>query len=222
MATSYNGWPASTNRSAIGVVPFAVAGVEFPGGVRKGDVATVFGWVALQFHRRVEKLVNPGCWGYSFRQNRNANNLSCHSSGTAIDCNAPKHPNGVPTTRTFTAKQIKEVHQILAEIEELSEVVHWGGDWTGTPDSMHFEIHDNDKAKLARVARRIRALQKEATMNNVEKARLDVDTMLSAGDEALRHFASVPNKRLAVKTFETVLRNVLRLTRRAYRKVPTK
>lgn len=158
-ATSYNGWPASIDAKSIGVAPFAVAGIPFPGGVKAGDVATVLGYVAAQFHRRVEPLVSPGCWGWSYRQNRNAANLSCHSSGTAIDINAPKHPNGIEASRNFTKAQIAEVHAILSEIPELAEVVHWGGDWhapTLTPDPMHFEIHDHDLAKLARVAERCR------------------------------------------------------------------
>lgn len=157
---SYNGWPASVDAAAIGVIPFEVAGVSFPGGVKGGDVWTVLHHVASEFHRRVEPLETPGCWGWSYRQNRNAANLSCHSSGTAIDCNAPKHPNGVEAAKTFTDAQIKAVHAILSEIPELSEVVHWGGDWHApalTPDPMHFEIHDHDLAKLARVAARIRA-----------------------------------------------------------------
>jgi hypothetical protein len=158
-ATSYNGWPASVDAASIGVVPFVVAGVSFPGGVKGGDVHTVLHHVAAQFHARVEPLITPGCWGWSYRQNRNASNLSCHSSGTAIDCNAPAHPNGVEAGRTFSDGQIKAVHSILSEIPELSEVVHWGGDWHApalTPDPMHFEIHDHDLAKLARVAYRIR------------------------------------------------------------------
>lgn len=160
MTTSYNGWAASTDPAAINVKPLTVAGVDFPGGVKAGDVATVLHHVALQFHGRVERLQSPGCWGYSYRQNRNASNLSCHSSGTAIDCNAPKHPNGIEASQNFTKAQIAEIHKILAEVPELAEVVHWGGDWHRsaglTPDPMHFEIHDHDLAKLARVADRIR------------------------------------------------------------------
>ena len=163
METSYNGWPASTSQDAIGVVPLKVAGVEFVGGVRSGDVHTVLGHVAQEFNDRVERLVHPGCWGYAYRQNRNANNLSCHASGTAIDCNAPLHPNGVATSKTYSPAQIAEVHKILAEIPELSEVVHWGGDWTRVPDAMHFEIHDFDTDKLARVAKRIKEPTVEVT-----------------------------------------------------------
>lgn len=171
MTTSYNGWPASTDPSAIHVVPFEVAGVAFPRGVRAGDVHTVLHHVALQFHERVESLVSPGCWGYDFRPNKNdPSELSCHGSATAIDCNAPQHPNGIEATRNFTKAQIAEIHRILSEIPELDEVVHWGGDWHYAdeliPDPMHFEIHGHDLAKLARVADRIR--NQEDDMNKTE------------------------------------------------------
>jgi hypothetical protein len=158
---SYNGFTASIDAASIGVEPFSVAGVAFPGGVRGGDVTTVLRYIAVQYHHRVQPLVSPGCWGWSYRQNRNANNLSCHSSGTAIDINAPKHPNGIEASENFTARQIDEIHTILAEINELDDVVHWGGDWHKinglTPDPMHFEIHGHDLPMLARVAARIRA-----------------------------------------------------------------
>jgi hypothetical protein len=158
---SYNGFAASIDAPSIGVQPFTVAGVDFPGGVRGGDVATVLRYVATQYHARVQPLASPGCWGWSYRQNRNANNLSCHASGTAIDINAPKHPNGIEASENFTARQIAEIHAILAEVDELDDTVHWGGDWHKIngliPDPMHFEIHGHDLAMLARVAARIRA-----------------------------------------------------------------
>jgi hypothetical protein len=183
--TSYNGWPASTDPGTIGVVPFTVAGVNFPGGVRAGDVHLVLHYVLLEFHHRVEPLKAPACWGYSFRPNKNdPNELSCHASGTAADANAPDHPNGVEASETFTPAQIAEIHQILSEIPELDEVVHWGGDWHFaddlTPDAMHWEIHDHDLAKLARVANRIkekqmlndlRALAKKYNVSLVKLAR---------------------------------------------------
>ena len=55
-AYSYNGWPASVDAASIGVVPFVVAGVPFPGGVKGGDVFTVLHHVAREFHHRVEQL----------------------------------------------------------------------------------------------------------------------------------------------------------------------
>ena len=156
MATSYNGWQASESRSSIGVRPFTVEGVEFPSGVKAGDVATVLAYVAVQIHRRVEKLTAGTCWGYAYRKNRNANNLSCHSSGTAIDVNAPRHPNG--KRGTFKADQVRTIRAILAEV---APVVRWGGDFSGTPDEMHFEIVGNAQ-QVARVAAAIRAKARRA------------------------------------------------------------
>ncbi len=154
MTTSQNGWTASKDRSDIHITSIDVNGIEFVGGVRDGDVKTVLGYVAQQVNDRVEKAVNPGCWGYSFRPNKNdPNSLSNHSSGTAIDYNAPKHPNGVATGKTFTAAQIAEVHRILEEVDDL---VRWGGDYHNTIDSMHFEINAGHDA-IAALAKRLRS-----------------------------------------------------------------
>ncbi len=138
MPTSYNGWPASTNKAAIGVDPdFKVAGFKFPGGVKKGAVSTVFKFLLGNFHLRVESLGESTGdeWGYAYRQNRNANNLSCHSSGTAVDVNARQHTNG--RANTFSAFQVKQLRVIL---KWLAGTVIWGGDFTRTKDEMHFEI----------------------------------------------------------------------------------
>jgi murein L,D-transpeptidase YcbB/YkuD len=151
MTTSYNGWPASTDPHAIGITHLDIPGRPnaFPPGVKGGDVATVLGYVAMQVAKRVEPL-GEGCWGYSYRKNRNANNLSCHASGTAIDINAPRHPNG--KAGTFTAEQVKEIRLIL---HECGGVVKWGGDFHGTKDEMHFEIHGT-AAQVAKAARTLR------------------------------------------------------------------
>lgn len=150
MRTSYNGWSASENPHDIGVEPFVVDGVSFPGGVRKGDPTTVLAYVAGRFHREVEPLHPGWCWGWSYRKNRNANNLSNHSSGSAIDCNAPDHPNGA--RGTFTARQVAALRRILAAVDG---VVRWGGDYTGTPDEMHLELTGSPE-QVAAVARRLR------------------------------------------------------------------
>lgn len=137
MATSYNGWPASPDPAAIKISKSAVARgttIHFPPGLKSGDVAFVLGYVAGELHRRVEHA-GVGVWGYAYRQNRNAKNLSCHASGTAFDWNAPRHPNG--KKGTFTAAQVRTINKILAEVEKS---VRWGGNFTGTPDEMHFEI----------------------------------------------------------------------------------
>src|SRR4051812_39134525 len=93
MATSYNGWEASSNPDRIGIVPLIVNGVSFAPGCKSGPVHTVLAHVAHRLMTEVEKA-GEGCWGYAYSRNRNANNLSCHASGTAIDFNAPRHPNG--------------------------------------------------------------------------------------------------------------------------------
>lgn len=144
MATSYNGWPASPNPSDIGVVQSE----WFPGGVKSGDVTTVFRYLVEQFDARVEKLVDGWCWGYNYRANANdPSSLSCHSSGTALDLNAPEHPNGA--YGTFTDEQVTEIYRIL---DECQGAIHWlNGDDGGTADQMHFEVCV-DAATLARVA----------------------------------------------------------------------
>lgn len=151
MPTTDNGWPASPD---LPLRRLAVNGVAFvPGIVDNDDVAVVLGYVADQFDQRVEPLVAGWCWGFAYRENRNnPDALSRHSGGIAIDVNAPAHPNGVPTRATFTAPQIAEVHAILAEVDHI---VRWGGDYTGTPDAMHFEI-DGSPTEVAQVATRLK------------------------------------------------------------------
>lgn len=151
MPTSQNGWSASTTLATRKLV---VNGVEFLGGIRDNDdVETVLDYVLEQFDQRVEPLKNPGCWGGNYRANRNdPTSLSNHASWTAVDANAPAHPNGVPTSRTFTVTQVAEVHKILAEVDHA---IRWGGDYTGTPDAMHFEVNC-DAATLHAVAERLR------------------------------------------------------------------
>jgi len=41
--------------------------VQFPGGVKGGDVATVLEHIATGIHLKVERLVKGWCWGYEFR-----------------------------------------------------------------------------------------------------------------------------------------------------------
>lgn len=142
--TSYNGWPGNSDPDAIGVTDFGDRhGFPFPGGVKAGDVATVLGYVCTQLHTRVEPCVSGWTWGYSWKQNvNNPSQLSCHASGTAIDWNAPDHPNG--SSGTFSAAQVDTIYQILDEVQGSV-------DWLQGYDEMHFEIAC-DATTLARVA----------------------------------------------------------------------
>jgi len=152
---SYNGWLASRNPKDFGgLARLTVAGEDFSPGVRAGDVHTVLQYVAEQLNARVEPVVRPDWhqaddWGYSYRTNRNANNLSCHASGTAFDYNATRHPNGV--RGTFSVAQVAEIRRILAEV---NNVVKWGGDFSSTKDEMHFEIHGS-AVEVARAAQKV-------------------------------------------------------------------
>lgn len=146
-AYSGNGWVASPEPSDIGIVDTTIAGISIAGGLRGGDVGVVLGYVIKQVNDRVEPLRIAG--GYNYRPNvNNPDELSNHASGTAVDYNPSEHGNGLPTTSTWTAGQIQDIHSILAETEG---VVRWGGDYHSTPDSMHFEINE-DAFAVARIA----------------------------------------------------------------------
>lgn len=153
MARSYNGWPASPSLRTRVIEPVKGCRLRI---LDNENVADVFAYVVREFHERVDDVTKPhpmDDWGFAFRDNRNnPGSLSCHASGTAIDLDATEHPNGVATSRTFTPRQVAEVHEILKELEG---VVRWGGDYTNTADAMHFEIIVRP-GRLKRVGKKIR------------------------------------------------------------------
>jgi hypothetical protein len=161
VTTAYNGWTASPNPADLGgldnrEVPGA-PGVHLAPGVRAGDVATVLFDFAAHFHAHVEPLRAGQCWGFAFRPDTNNRRLlSCHAAAAAIDLNAPEHPNG--KRGTFTPEQVDTLRGLLAG---YAGVIAWGGDFTGTDDEMHFEIHGT-AADVAAVAAHIRGQQKPA------------------------------------------------------------
>jgi Putative peptidoglycan binding domain/D-alanyl-D-alanine carboxypeptidase len=134
MATSQNGWPASDNRAALGVKSFTVPGYPTVALAVRGDIAPLLLEMARWFFTNVEKPVMPGCWGYCYRPVRGATTgLSNHSSGTAIDLNAPRHVLGQRGTVPPGKRQ--PISQKAATIG-----LRWGGDYTGRVDEMHFEV----------------------------------------------------------------------------------
>lgn len=161
---SYNGWPANSDPNAIGIdtqwgkkvgAPAFGSG-GYPGGVKSGDVSTLFVYLvnSLQPIEPMMKGSNGengyGCWGYSYRANvNNPSSLSCHASGTAIDYNAPKHPNGTSTGPNggggWTGSQYNAIKSILNG--PLQGAISW---LTGN-DPMHFEIQGS-ASKIASVA----------------------------------------------------------------------
>lgn len=138
-STSQNRWPvpAVNDPAAIGVVSTLVPGTSVSLALVQGAVTTVLGHLASQFHRTVEPLVGTQTGGFSWRENVNSpGTWSNHASGTAIDLNASKHPNG--SRGTFSAAQVEAIRVIL---DTCRGVVRWGGDYTGVTDEMHFEIN---------------------------------------------------------------------------------
>jgi len=140
--TSPNGWPASEDRKAIGVQSFAISGTSLKIACAK-DVAPILVAFCQEFHELVEPIDQGQLddWSYAFRMTRGSDKvLSNHSSGTAVDLNALKHPLG--KSNTFTKEQ-KNTIQLLIVKYSLS----WGGNYKRRKDEMHFEIA-LDKAQV--------------------------------------------------------------------------
>lgn len=106
----------------------------------RGPAGFVLTHLALWFHRRIEPL-DPAPWddwGYAVRNVRGSSTVvSNHSSGTAMDLNATKHPLGV--RNTFTLDQASRIRVRLRE--RYDGCIRWGGDYENRADEMHFEIN---------------------------------------------------------------------------------
>ena len=134
MEISYNGWPASKDQAEIGIKSYKVEGTSL-----KLRCAEKVEPLLLNFAKEFNELIEPleggalDDWGYCYRDVRGVpGKLSNHSSGTAIDLNATKHPLG--KVGTFDAAKVPMI-RALAKKYGLT----WGGDWT-RKDEMHFEI----------------------------------------------------------------------------------
>jgi len=135
MIKSANGWTASKIRSEIGIDSFAIPGTATKLACAKAVAPLLVGFAA-EFHELIEPIDDGSLddWGYCFRQVRGDTvNLSNHSSGTAIDLNATKHPLG--NVGTFP---IEKVPMIRALAKKYGLI--WGGDYRNRKDEMHFEI----------------------------------------------------------------------------------
>ena len=146
METSYNGWPASKDQAEIDVQSYLVPGTE-----RKLRCASAVAPLLIGFASEFHKLIEPidagtfDDWGYAYRMVRgNPTKLSCHSSGTAIDLNATKHPLG--KYDTFPAEKVPMIRALAKKYG-----LKWGGDLKTRPDDMHFEIVETPEQVKARV-----------------------------------------------------------------------
>lgn len=147
MQTSYNGWPASKDQAEIGIKAYTVEGTSL-----KLRCAEKVAPLLINFAKKFNELIEPlesgalDDWGYCYRDVRNVpGKLSNHSSGTAIDLNASKHPLG--KVGTFEAGKIPMI-RALAKKYGLT----WGGDWA-RKDEMHFEIALNSEKVKALITK---------------------------------------------------------------------
>jgi hypothetical protein len=118
------------------------ADLEVPGGVLPVHpaLAPIFHDLAHQYHATVEPLEWPGCWGWAGRNIAGTSTPSRHWLGTAIDLNAPKHPQGVAVSRTFTRAEMTACARLEARYGGLIE---WGGTWAlPDTDGMHWQLAD--------------------------------------------------------------------------------
>lgn len=132
---SSNGWKASKDKAEIGIKSFQVPGTSLKLQCAEAVAPLLIGFTA-EFHTLIEPVDEGKLddWGYAFRDIRGmTGKLSNHSSGTAIDLNAPKHPLG--KIGTFPAEKVPMI-RALAKKYGLA----WGGDYRTRKDEMHFEI----------------------------------------------------------------------------------
>ena len=102
---------------------------------------------AAEFHATIEPIDEGSLddWGYAFRMVRGSTDtLSNHSSGTAIDLNATKHPLG--KENTFSKEDAAKCVALAAKYG-----CKWGGTYKARKDDMHFEINLNPKQVIERI-----------------------------------------------------------------------
>lgn len=121
-----------------GIVPFSWQGHPFVGGVAGGTEGLWAGLLNALVPQIPGGLMAP-IWAYENRNNVNSpGNASFHAYGLAADINAPQNPNGASGYGRSGPGVIPSAaaHALAAKFGMI-----WGGDFTGTPDPMHFEIH---------------------------------------------------------------------------------
>ena len=132
---SQNGWKASKIRDEIGIDSFVIPGTKLKLACAKAVAPLLVGFAA-EFHELIEPIDEGTLddWGYAYRDVRGSTTtLSNHSSGTAIDLNATKHPLG--KVGTFPNEKVPMIRALAKKYGLI-----WGGDYKNRKDEMHFEI----------------------------------------------------------------------------------
>lgn len=156
MATSQNGWTVSSNSANF--TPFRWV----TGRINKNiHIGIIFEDFCVWFNENIEPIRKDHSWAYAYRAIRGASSgYSNHASGTAFDLNAPKHPIGV--RNTFSASDRAKIRK---KLKQYNGALRWGGDYSGRPDDMHFEINTG-VAGVKKVAEQITGKGSTAPVSN--------------------------------------------------------
>ena len=141
MATSQNGWPALSGYGSEQLCTWTIPARTGTSRItlRNGSAGFLLCHFMLWYAEKIEPLAGPVLddWGYAYRPVRGyETTLSNHSSGTAADMNATRHPLGVHGT--FTDRQARRIRRRL---RIYRGALRWGGDYTGRIDAMHIELN---------------------------------------------------------------------------------
>ena len=132
---SQNNWVASKDASEIHIVSIPIKGTTVKVRCAKAVAPLIAGFCS-EFHELIEPIDegNLDDWGYNFRMVRNSTDqLSNHSSGTAVDLNASRHILG--KSGTFPSEKVPMIRALAKKYGMM-----WGGDFRRRKDEMHFEI----------------------------------------------------------------------------------
>lgn len=159
MASSQNGYPALSSNSPL-LHKWVVPGTNRHFVLRQGSAGFLLCHFIMWYNDVIRKI-GVGVWdewGYAYREVRYASDLSNHSSGTAADVDATKHPLGVEGTFMFTVlykgrRRIAK-YLIMARLKVYRGCIRWGETYENRKDGMHYEI-DRPLDVVERVARRL-------------------------------------------------------------------
>ena len=139
---SQNGWDVITSFDSHQLRLWTIPNTEIKLRLRTGPAGFVMTQVATWYHRQVESLLALADeHAYSFRMIQGSDEWSNHASGTAVDLNSLRHPQGQTPLASFTTEKLQLIRKAVDG--KYQNKIKWGGDFRSTPDGMHWEINDD-------------------------------------------------------------------------------
>lgn len=157
---SQNGWPASTDRKAIGVKNYLIPGAHRHLACAEA-VAPILVAFAAWFHKYIEPIDigEYDDWGYAAPVViPGSTKVSNHGSGTAEDLNSTKH-RWLARKSGFTPLQ-----EIRIRWKCRALGIRWGWDYKTRKDPMHYEVVEAPAQVKARIVRMKLPMPKEGTI----------------------------------------------------------